>query len=131
MKLRKRHIALIVLLISPLGAYALLTFTTTAAMRQSIDDTRMAMEQSSLTCPDGHSVRVDMWSKSGLSRACVLRDVLDGPWEAWEKGHLVVRGHYKQGARSGIWTWYNDTGGVVRVRDFARSSDTQHSPQKR
>jgi antitoxin component YwqK of YwqJK toxin-antitoxin module len=43
---------------------------------------------------------------------------MDGPWEAWEDGHLQISGNYRSGKQHGPWKYYNHDGSVAHILDY-------------
>lgn len=85
--------------------------------------------------PDGHFERLDYKRAAPLVMLRSYKDqtltVLDGrTMEYHPNGQLKVRGSYASNMRNGEWTYYNDTGGVVKVNRYLRDSILPVSPDE-
>jgi antitoxin component YwqK of YwqJK toxin-antitoxin module len=75
-------------------------------MKETYDE----ISKVTLSCPPGASQIIERWSKGGYSVSCRANDVKDGPWQAWEGGHLSISGAYAKGKEHGTWLVYTDKG---------------------
>lgn len=111
MKLRK-VIAITVLVIS--GGAVLLIITMPYfggwLLQRSMKETYDEISRVKLSCPPGASQVIEPWSKGGYSVSCRANDVKEGPWQAWEGGHISISGAYAKGKEHGTWLVYSDKG---------------------
>lgn len=101
---------------------------TMRSVYDEIDKTHAAVTASDDPCDPESEAVIERWSELGWSRSCVREGRRNGPWEAWSRQRLVIRGSYKDDLRSGEWAWYSDQGQVDRViyyRDGQVVHDTE------
>ena len=58
------------------------------------------------------------WGQSGSQHSC---KIADGPFVAFEWGHVRIRGQFKYGQRTGIWRWYKPDGTVEKELDYSKA----------
>ena len=71
-----------------------------------------------LTCPAPAVEEFGPWGKSGSQHIC---KIAHGPFVAFESNHVVLRGQYENGGKSGIWRWYDSNGKVEKEIDYSRT----------
>lgn len=89
------------------------------------------MKQERIECPEGSELRVNDWSKLGLSRECVMRH---GKFVGWEYGRKIVEGQYYNGLETGTWIWYDKKGDIDKTVNYENRvevlSDQEHTSIK-
>lgn len=108
-------LSLVVLLLA--GSGALLWWITRAVsgfMVTSQAASVKLLDQMELACPPGARRIARPWGKAGWMVSCERNGRGHGPWLSAEGGRLQVRGSYWNGARDGVWEWYNDDGTVAK-----------------
>lgn len=114
MSLRK-SIAITVLIIS--GGAVLLIITMPFwggwLLQYSMKETYDEIAKVNLVCPTGASQVIEPWSKGGYAVFCRINEVKDGPWQAWEGGHIAISGAYARGKEHGTWLVYANKGTQV------------------
>jgi hypothetical protein len=78
--------------------------------QRSMQDTYDHISKVRLGCLPGTSQVIERWSKGGYSVSCRVNDVHDGPWQAWENGHVAITGAYARGKEHGTWFVYTGNG---------------------
>jgi hypothetical protein len=81
--------------------------------------TQLAMNKVSFACLSGAVVKTERWGFLGFSRYCVVHELKNGPWEAWEGEYLQVKGGYRDGFPDGEWNWFNKDGSRIRQSTYA------------
>jgi len=111
MSLRK-VIAITVLVISGGAAFFIITmpFWGGWLLQHSMKETYDEISKVTLACPPGTSQVIEPWSKGGYSVSCRANEVKDGPWQAWEGGHIAISGAYAKGKEHGTWLVYTNKG---------------------
>lgn len=79
-------------------------------MQHSMKETYDAISNISLPCGPGTSQVIKPWSKGGYSVSCRNNQIKDGPWQAWENGHISISGAYAKDKEHGVWLFYTDKG---------------------
>jgi hypothetical protein len=105
----------IVTLLFALAAAVVAYFGLPLLIRGNKESTRKVMMTSEHICTEGSVEKVENWSMSGFSRACVRNGVGHGKWVAWEGGRKVIDGGFLNGQENGVWTYLNAQGDVERV----------------
>jgi hypothetical protein len=113
----KNGIAIIVLII--VGSALLALFSSPVWMgwllRHSQNETYEAIRNVSLPCLPGTEQKTEAWSKAGFSVSCRKGETIHGPWQAWEGGHLAIKGEFFEGQKSGTWLVYANNGSLYRT----------------
>lgn len=111
MSLRK-VIAITVLVISGSAVFLIITmpFWGGWLLQRSMKETYDAISKVTLSCTPGASQVIEPWSKGGYSVSCRANEVKDGPWQAWEGGHISISGAYAKGKEHGAWLVHTDKG---------------------
>lgn len=80
--------------------------------------TLKAMQETSFSCPEGSSKRVESWGELGWSRGCYRGNLRNGPWEAWERRRISILGYFLDGEQAGKWEYYDDDGDLSRIEEY-------------
>lgn len=73
-----------------------------------------------LVLEDCERVRHSMWHENGQLRQTqhYKNGEVDGDFKSYyENGVVELQGSYTEGRRSGVWTWYDDRGGITSTDD--------------
>ena len=73
-------------------------------------ETYDAISKVTLGCEPNTSKVIEGWGKNGYSVFCQSSGIKDGPWQAWEGGHIAISGHYSKGKQHGAWLVYSNDG---------------------
>ena len=92
--------------------YLLARWWYSCTTSRRLESTYFTLIGSPFVCPEGTREHVERWGKVGFARSCRCGNTKHGPWQAWEGGRLLIEGHYREGRRDGIWTWYGADGSV-------------------
>lgn len=71
-----------------------------------------------LACPKPAIEQFEPWGQSGSQHSC---KIADGPFVAFESGHVRIRGQFKYGQRTGIWRWNKADGTVEKELDYSKA----------
>jgi hypothetical protein len=82
---------------------------------RSQNQTYEAIRKVTLPCPLGTTQRVEPWGEAGFLVACRKGEIMHGPWQGWEKGHLSVEGEFFEGKESGTCLIYTDDGKLYKT----------------
>jgi hypothetical protein len=89
------------------------------SFQKSMKDTLSSMNSTPFSCIDGSTPKIERWGFLGYSRYCEIRNLKDGPWEAWEGQYRNIKGSFSQGFQHGEWIWFN--------KDGSQSQQAQYS----
>lgn len=98
------------------------TWVLIPVMLVSCSDTDSAKERyfsERLQCPPPAVEKFEPWGQSGSQHVCELKE---GPFVAFENGHVAIRGQYFNGKETGIWRWYRADGRVVKEVDYSHGN---------
>lgn len=87
-------------------------------LRHSQNETYEVIRHVSLSCSPNTEQKIEAWSKAGLSVSCRKGETIHGPWQAWESGHLAIKGEFSEGQKSGTWLVYTDNGDLHRATQY-------------
>jgi hypothetical protein len=82
-------------------------------LKRSMRETYDAISKVTLPCEGRTSQVIEGWSKDGYSVSCRSNGIKDGPWQAWEGGHIAISGHYTNDKEHGTWLFYSLDGKQV------------------
>lgn len=102
-------VAISVLVISGSTVFLILTMPLWGGwlLQRSMRETYEAISKVALPCKESTMQVIEPWGKSGYSVSCRRNGVKDGPWQAWEGGHIHNSGFYAKGKEHGTWLIYS------------------------
>jgi hypothetical protein len=65
------------------------------------------MSMSPFQCDSNAQLEIHLWSERGWVRNCLVSKEKNGPWEAWERRRIQVKGSYQDDKEIGIWHFYH------------------------
>lgn len=80
------------------------------------DAARQAFLGEKLACSAPATDQFENWGRSGTQHICKIKQ---GPFVAFEDGHVQIRGQYDNGKEIGIWRWYGADGKVQKEVDYS------------
>jgi hypothetical protein len=72
-----------------------------------------------LPCPRPAVEQFEPWGQSGSQHSC---KIAQGPFVAFESGHVRIRGQFANGEKTGLWRWYKADGSIEKEIDYSKTN---------